>query len=85
MVPLRAMYSFLKSLSELRGPLSSFIALLRYVPESPRWLITQGRFLEAEAIIRAVAIKNGITPPDDFFQLEHSAEEKVIPENPVTL
>ncbi|XP_031443379.1 solute carrier family 22 member 4-like isoform X1 [Clupea harengus] len=59
-----------------------YIPLWWYVPESPRWLITQGRFQEAEAIIRAAAIKNGITPPDDFFQLEHSAEEKVIPENP---
>ncbi|XP_031443238.1 solute carrier family 22 member 5-like [Clupea harengus] len=53
-----------------------YIPLWWYVPESPRWLITQGRFLEAEAIIRAAAIKNGITPPDDIFQLEHSAEEK---------
>uniref|UniRef100_A0A3Q3BCK6 Solute carrier family 22 member 5 n=1 Tax=Kryptolebias marmoratus TaxID=37003 RepID=A0A3Q3BCK6_KRYMA len=45
-----------------------YIPLWWFIPESPRWLITQGRAAEAEAIVRAAACKNKVQAPSVIFK-----------------
>lgn len=46
----------------------SYNCLFRFIAESPRWLITQGRVTEAEAIVRNAARRNQVQAPSVIFK-----------------
>ena len=48
----------------------------RLVPESPRWLVSKGRYEEAENIIRKIAKFNGKTLPSKL-NLKENVHEPV--------
>ncbi|MCC6148234.1 MAG: MFS transporter [Anaerolineaceae bacterium] len=68
-------WRWLLGISAIPGLIIFFIR--RYVPESPRYLLVNGRTKEAEVVLRQVAAENGVQLPANFQLRAIKAEPKV--------
>nr|XP_055036138.1 organic cation/carnitine transporter 2 [Misgurnus anguillicaudatus] len=59
----------------LSGLTVVYIPLWWLVPESPRWLLAQGRVMESEAIVKRAAKTNNVEAPDVIFKESEVKEE----------
>ncbi|XP_072018529.1 organic cation transporter protein-like [Amphiura filiformis] len=62
----------------LCAPVVFFFLLMPIVPESPRWLMSQGKYNKAEKIIRKAAKVNGKKVPEPLFDeedIKHGSEK----------
>ncbi|OQV14605.1 Carcinine [Hypsibius exemplaris] len=49
-------------------PFALFFLVFLFIPESPRWLLSVGKFAEAERIIRKIAGANGVVLPVNYME-----------------
>ncbi|GFS14262.1 organic cation transporter protein [Elysia marginata] len=53
----------------------TLLSLYWFLPESPRWLLTQGRVQEAKAVLEKVAEANGKTLPTNVLEIMSKTEK----------